>query len=160
MAGHFSCTFEMILVFCFQWEDTILKPVVQSALERDHAKTHHYDLQHHQSKMAFLSPSLPLSHCLAISKPAPKRSFWTVVEVSCFSDKAHWKRKLRVASYTAYSCLHLRHHCINSKEVGKCFIMLILIEWLGRTEVSANVLLYTEWPKKMYTHFDMKNITL
>ena len=85
-------------------------------------------------------PSLPLSHCLAISNPAPKQSVWTVVEVSCFSEKAHWKWKLKIVSYTAYSCLHLEHHCIYSKEMGKYFNMLILIEWLGRIEVLANVL--------------------
>jgi hypothetical protein len=138
VAGHFSCTFAVILVFCCHREVTILKPVVKFALHRDHAKTHHYDLQHHHSKMASFSPSVSLSRHI---EPAPKHSFWTIVEVSCFSDKAHCKRELRNVSYTAYSCLHTEHHCIYSKEMGKCFIMLFRIEWLGRAEVLANALI-------------------
>lgn len=122
---------------------------MKSALDQDHAKTHHYDLQHHQSNLASFSPS----HCLAISNPAPKHSFWAVVEVSCFSDKAHWKRKLRIVSYTAYSCLHTERHCIYSKEMGKCFIMLIRIEWIGRTEVLANVLHYVYRTKSIFIVF-------
>jgi len=72
VAGHFSCTFEVILVFCRHWGDTILTPFVKSALDRDHSQTHHYDLHNHQSKLSFLSPSLSLPRHI---EPCTKTQF-------------------------------------------------------------------------------------